>query len=157
MMHASSGILYNHESPRRGYEYVTRKITSHIAKIKLGLTDKLKLGNLDTKRDWGHAKEYVQAMWLMLQQDKPDDFVIATGKTHSIRDFLKLAFSHAGLDYKDYVEIDSQLVRPTDVNTLHGNPSKAREKLSWNSTITFEQLIIEMVNADIALLKKNLS
>jgi GDPmannose 4,6-dehydratase len=150
---AWGGILYNHESPRRGYEFVSRKITSHVAKIKLGLTDELKLGNLEAKRDWGHAKEYVKAMWLMLQQDTPDDFVIATGKAHSVRDFLKVAFSYVDLDYNDYVQIDPQLVRPTDLDTLLGDPSKARQRLSWHASVTFEQLVHEMVNADIALLK----
>lgn len=149
------GILYNHESPRRGYEFVTRKITSHAAKIKLGLADKLKLGNLDAKRDWGHAKEYVRAMWLMLQQEEPDDFVIATGKTHSVRNFLEVAFSYVGLDYVDYVVTDPQLIRPVDVNILLGNANKARQMLSWEYSIGFEQLVQEMVDADIALLKSN--
>lgn len=152
---AWGGILYNHESPRRGYEFVTRKITSHVAKIKLGLADRLKLGNLDAKRDWGHAKEYVRAMWLMLQQEEPGDFVIATGKTHSVRDFLEVAFSYVGLDYVDYVVTDSQLIRPADVNILLGNANKARQMLSWEYSIGFEQLVHEMVDADIALLKSN--
>jgi GDPmannose 4,6-dehydratase len=151
---AWGGILYNHESPRRGYEFVSRKITSHVAKIKLGLTRELRLGNLDAKRDWGHAREYVMAMWSMLQQDTPDDFVIATGKTHSVRDFLGAAFSHVGLDYGDYVRVDPQLVRPADLDVLLGDPSKAMQRLSWNASVTFEQLVHEMVDADIALLRK---
>jgi len=150
---AWAGILYNHESSRRGYEFVTRKITSHVAKIKLGLTDKLRLGNLETKRDWGHAKEYVKAMWLMLQQKAPDDYVIATGKAHSVREFLNVAFSCAGLDYKHYVVIDPQLIRPSYPNVLVGNPSKAKRELGWDYSISFEQLVREMVDADLALLE----
>src|SRR6266567_3989336 len=127
-LHASSGILFNHESPRRGFEFVTRKITSHVAKIKLGLAKDLKLGNLDAYRDWGHAQEYVRAMWLMLQQDEPDDFVIATGKTHSVREFLEMAFGHVGLDYREHVSVDPQLYRPAEVSRLIGDCSKARQE-----------------------------
>lgn len=149
-IHASNGILFNHESPRRGFEFVTRKITSHAAMIKLGLAKKVKLGNLDAKRDWGHAEEYVRAMWLMLQRDQPDDFVIATGETHSVRDFAALAFSHVGLDYKDHIEVDSELFRPAEVHTLTGDASKARKDLGWEYQCTFEGLIKKMVDADLA-------
>lgn len=148
-IHASCGILFNHESPRRGFEFVTRKISSHVARIKLGLETKLKLGNLDAKRDWGHAKEYVYAMWLMLQQDKADDYVIATGETHSIREFLEVAFAHAGLDYNDYVVVDKALFRPSEVHLLQGNAAKAREHLGWKNAISFENLVKEMVDSDL--------
>jgi GDPmannose 4,6-dehydratase len=152
-LHASSGILFNHESPRRGFEFVTRKISSHVAKIKLGLEKKLKLGNLDAKRDWGHAREYVKGMWLMLQQDQADDYVLATGETHSIREFLDIAFSHAGLDYKDYVEIDPLLYRPSEIHLLQGDASKAKKALGWSYSLTFEDLVKEMVEEDIKLYK----
>ncbi|MBI3013045.1 MAG: GDP-mannose 4,6-dehydratase [Elusimicrobia bacterium] len=150
-IHASSGILYNHESPRRGYEFVTRKITSHVARIKKGLIRELKLGNLDAKRDWGHAKEYVRAMWLMLQQSQPDDYVVATGETHSVREFLEIAFKHAGLDYKEFVRIDSELIRPAEVDILIGESSKARRELNWNHEISFPQLVKEMVEKDLEM------
>lgn len=153
-LHASSGILFNHESPRRGFEFVTRKITSHVAKIKLGLEKKLKLGNLDAKRDWGHAREYVKAMWLMLQQDKADDYVIATGETHSIREFLEIAFSHVGLDYHAYVETDPALYRPSEVHLLQGDAGKAKTILGWSYDLTFEDLVKEMVDGDLELYKK---
>src|SRR3954471_10219892 len=130
-LHASNGILFNHESPRRGETFVTRKITRAVARIKAGVQKKLYLGNLDAKRDWGYAPEYVEAMWMMLQQDKPDDYVIATGETHSIREFLDLAFQHAGLDYEKHVEIDSRYYRPAEVDLLIGDPSKARKLLGW--------------------------
>ena len=155
-IHASSGILFNHESPRRGFEFVTRKITSHVAKIKLGLEKKIKLGNIDARRDWGHAKEYVTVMWLMLQQDKPDDYVIATGETHSIREFLKIAFSHAGLDYHNFVEIDQRLFRPAEVLKLQGDATKAKEKLGWSYDYTFERLVREMVDADLEFYNKKI-
>jgi len=155
-IHASSGILFNHESPRRGFEFVTRKITSHVAKIKLGLEKKIKLGNIDARRDWGHAKEYVKVMWLMLQQDKPDDYVIATGETHSIREFLEIAFSHAGLDYHDFVEIDQRLFRPAEVLKLQGDATKAKEKLGWSYDYTFERLVREMVDADLEFYNKKI-
>jgi GDPmannose 4,6-dehydratase len=145
---ACSGILYNHESPRRGYEFVTRKITSHAARIKLGLAKEVRLGNLDAKRDWGHAREYVKAMWLMLQQDKPDDFVIATGEQHTVREFAEAAFGYLGLDYQKYVAVDPQFLRPADVETLLGDPAKAKQKLGWFYQLTFGQLVHEMVNAD---------
>ena len=147
-MHASSGILFNHESPRRGFEFVTRKITSGVARILAGKSETLPLGNLDAKRDWGHAREYVEAMWLMLQQPEPDDYVIATGETHSVREFVDLAFSHAGLDYRRYVVTDSELFRPAEVNLLLGDSSKARLKFGWKSQIHFEELVREMVEAD---------
>jgi GDPmannose 4,6-dehydratase len=147
-MHASSGILFNHESPRRGFEFVTRKITSGVARIAAGKSKELRLGNLDAKRDWGHAREYVQAMWLMLQQPEPDDYVIATGQTHTVREFAELAFAHAGLDYRDYVTPDADLFRPAEVNILQGDASKARQKLGWEHRIGFEALVREMVEAD---------
>lgn len=144
-----SGILFNHESPRRGYEFVTRKITSHAAMIKLGMADKIKLGNLEAQRDWGHAKDYVRAMWLMLQQRDPEDYVIATNKTHSVRDFFKIAFEIVGLDYRKYVEIDEALYRPAEVNLLLGDASKSQDKLNWKPIISFEELVKEMVEADL--------
>lgn len=146
---ASSGILYNHESPRRGFEFVTRKITSHVARIKLGLATQVQLGNLDAKRDWGHAREYVRAMWLMLQQDTPDDYVIATGEQHSVREFAEAAFAHVGLDYRDHVVVEPNLFRPAEVETLRGDASKARQKLGWSSQVTFKELVAEMVEADL--------
>ena len=148
-LHASNGILFNHESPRRGFEFVTRKITSHAAKIRLGMAKELRLGNLDAQRDWGHAREYVRAMWLMLQQDKPDDYVVATGETHTVREFLELAFSHVGLDYHDYLVTDPQLFRPTEVNLLLGAATKATDRLGWQPSITFASLVREMVDADL--------
>ncbi len=148
-LHASSGILFNHESPRRGFEFVTRKITAHVARIKLGLEKRLKLGDIDARRDWGHAKEYVKAMWLMLQQDEPDDYVICTGETHSVREFLEIAFSHVGLDYSNFVEIDRNLFRPTETFPLQGDATKAKKKLGWSYNYTFEQLVKEMVDADL--------
>ena len=152
-LHASNGILFNHESPRRGETFVTRKITRAVAHIKAGVQDKLYLGNLDAKRDWGFAKEFVEAMWLILQQDKPDDYVIATNETHSIREFLDLAFGHAGLDWKKYVEIDSAYFRPTEVDLLIGDYSKAKAKLGWEPKTKFADLVRLMVDADIELLK----
>ena len=146
---ASSGILYNHESPRRGFEFVTRKITSHAARIKLGLAKELCLGNLDAKRDWGHARDYVRAMWLMLQQDKPDDYVIATGEQHSVREFAEVAFSHLSLNYQDYVVVDPQLLRPADVETLLGNAGQAKKHLGWTHRASFSELVREMVEADL--------
>ncbi len=149
-LHASNGILFNHESPRRGETFVTRKITLAVAKIKAGLQDKLMLGNLDARRDWGHAAEYVEAMWLMLQQDKPDDYVIATGETHSVREFVEIAFDRAGLDWQKYVEIDPKFFRPTEVDLLIGDPSKANRVLNWQPQTTFRQLVHLMVDADLA-------
>jgi GDPmannose 4,6-dehydratase len=147
-IHASSGILFNHESPRRGYEFVTRKITSGIARILAGESTELRLGNLDAKRDWGHAREYVEAMWLMLQQSEPDDYVIATGESHSVREFVELAFDHVGLDWNAHVRTFQELYRPAEVNFLLGDASKARATLGWQPKITFEQLVREMVEAD---------
>ena len=151
-MHVSSGILFNHESPRRGFEFVTRKITSGVARILAGKTRELRLGNLDAKRDWGHAREYVHAMWLMLQQPAPDDYVVATGEMHSVQEFVQVAFGLAGLDYKDYVVIDPELYRPSEVNVLQGNSSKARQVLGWRHNIGFQQLVHEMVENDCRLL-----
>ncbi len=153
-LHATSGILFNHESERRGLEFVTRKITWHAAAIKHGLREKLALGNLDAKRDWGYAKDYVRAMWLMLQQDEPEDFVIATGHTHTVRECVQVAFDEAGLgDWERYVEIDPQFVRPAEVDLLIGDPTKAKERLGWVPETTFEQLIRLMTRADLELLK----
>src|SRR5438034_7901 len=146
---ACSGILYNHESPRRGFEFVTRRITSHVAKIKLGLAHELSLGNLEAKRDWGHAREYVRAMWLMLQQERPDDFVISSGETHSVREFVELAFDSVGLDPSKFVKFDTHLMRPADVEHLLGDCSKAKKALGWNYKFTFEKLVREMVEADL--------
>lgn len=146
---ACSGILFNHESPIRGVDFVTKKITDAVARIKMGYTNELYLGNLDAKRDWGFAGDYVEAMWSMLQQDKPDDYVIATGESHSVRDFCEEAFSIAGLDYKDYVKIDKKFFRPIDVNYLLGDPSKAKSKLGWKPKTSFKELVKMMVEADI--------
>jgi GDPmannose 4,6-dehydratase len=152
-LHASSGILFNHESPLRGIEFVTRKITDGAARIKLGLQDKLALGNLDATRDWGHARDYVKAMWLMLQQDVPDDYVVATGRTTSVRDFCRLAFAHVGLNMEDHVTVDERFLRPAEVDVLLGNPEKAKEKLGWTAETSLEDLVAEMVEADLARLK----
>jgi len=152
-LHASNGILFNHESPRRGETFVTRKITRGLAHILAGLQDKLYLGNLEAKRDWGYAREYVEAMWLMLQQDQPDDYVVATGETHSIRDFLDLAFSHVGLSWEKYVEIDPRYYRPAEVDLLMGDARKARRQLGWEPKTKFADLVKLMVDADIQLLK----
>ena len=152
-IHACSGILFNHESPRRGLEFVTRKITDGVARIKMGLADKLALGNLDAKRDWGYAGDYVKMMWSMLQQDEPQDFVIASGKTHSVEDFVRLAFEHVNLDYHDYVVTDPRFVRPAEVDLLLGDPSLAKEKLGWEPSVTFEELVHMMVDADLARLQ----
>ena len=150
---ATSGILYNHESPRRGYEFVTRKITSHVAKIKLGLAKEVHLGNLDARRDWGHAREYVRAMWMMLQQDEPDDYVVATGEQHTVREFAEAAFSYAGLDYRNHVIVDPQLLRPAEVDLLLGDAAKAKKKLGWSCQVKFKELAEEMVEGDLQLLK----
>ncbi|HXP84745.1 MAG TPA: GDP-mannose 4,6-dehydratase [Bryobacteraceae bacterium] len=147
-LHASSGIMFNHESPRRGYEFVTRKITSGIARILARLETELRLGNLDSRRDWGHAVEYVEAMWMMLQQPQPDDYVVATGEMHSVRDFLSLAFGYAGLDYHDYVVTDPSLLRPAEVFTLQGDASKARAALGWRPKASLEDLVWEMLRTD---------
>jgi GDPmannose 4,6-dehydratase len=152
-MHASNGILFNHESPRRGETFVTRKITRAVAHILAGLQDKLYLGNLDAKRDWGYAREYVEAMWLMLQQERPDDYVIATGETHSIREFLDVAFSHVGLDWSRHVEIDPRYYRPAEVDLLIGDASKARRQLGWEPRTRFHDLVRLMVDSDVQRLK----
>ncbi len=150
---ACSGILFNHESPRRGLEFVTRKVTHGAARIKLGLDERLAMGNLEAQRDWGFAGDYVRAMWLMLQQDEPEDFVVSTGKTHSVRELLGVAFGHLGLDPSDYVQVDERFIRPADVDQLVGDATKAREKLAWEPTVTFEELIEMMVDHDVALLQ----
>jgi len=146
---ACNGILFNHESPRRGYEFVTRKITSNVAKIKLGLENKLSLGNLEAKRDWGFAGDFVKAMHLMLQQDDPDDYVIATNETHSVKEFVELAFSYVGLDWKDYVITDKQFYRPSEVHLLSGDYSKGKKKLGWEPSVKFDELVKMMVDADL--------
>ncbi|MCX5727105.1 MAG: GDP-mannose 4,6-dehydratase, partial [Candidatus Saganbacteria bacterium] len=151
---ACSGICFNHESPRRGKEFVTRKITDGVARIKLGLADKLYLGNLDAERDWGYAGDYVEAMWLMLQRNEPDDYVIATGVAHSVRQFTEKAFAHAGLDLNHHIIFDKKLIRPAEVDHLIGDPSKARKKLGWAPKVDFDSLVRLMVDADIEKLKK---
>ena len=152
-LHATSGILFNHESPRRGLEFVTRKITHHVAKIKLGLTDELRLGNLESRRDWGFAGDYVRAMWMMLQKDTPTDYVIATGETHSIEDFLDLAFGCVDLDWHDYVVQDPKFMRPAEVDLLVGDAGKAGEELGWEPSVTLAELVKMMVDSDIKLLQ----
>ncbi len=154
-LHATSGILFNHESPRRGLEFVTRKVTYHVAKIKLGLAHELRIGNLESQRDWGFAGDYVQAMWLMLQQDTPEDYVISTGQTHSVEKLLTVAFGAADLDWKKYTVQDPEFMRPAEVDLLVGDASKAGQKLGWEPEVTFEQLIQMMVEADIQLLKSD--
>lgn len=148
-LHASSGILFNHESPLRGLEFVTRKVTDGVARIKLGLANELRLGNIDAKRDWGHARDYVQAMWLMLQQETPDDYVIATGVTTTVRDMCRIAFEHAGLNLDDHVVIDPRFYRPAEVEVLMGNPEKAQQQLGWKAETSLETMIHEMVDADL--------
>jgi GDPmannose 4,6-dehydratase len=149
-MHASSGILFNHESPLRGIEFVTRKVTDGVARIKLGLARELALGNLDASRDWGHARDYVRAMWLMLQQEVPSDYVVATGRTTSIREFCRIAFSHAGLNYEDHVVTNEKFLRPAEVDVLKGDAAKARTVLGWQPETSLEEMIAEMVEADLA-------
>src|SRR5687768_4033539 len=148
-LHASSGMLFNHESPRRGIEFVTRKITHAVARIKLGLQEELRLGNLDAQRDWGFAGDYVEAMWLMLQQEEPDDYVVAMGETHTIAEFAELAFAHVGLSWQEFVKVDPALLRPADVDLLIGDPSKAQAKLGWKPRMSFKQLVSTMVDADV--------
>jgi GDPmannose 4,6-dehydratase len=148
---ACSGILFNHESPRRGENFVTRKVTRGVAQILAGKTDKLRMGNLDAKRDWGHARDYVNAMWLMLQQDEPDDYVVATGITRSVKDFVEAAFGLVGLDWKKYVQVDDAYMRPADVAELRGDATKAAEKLGWTPTVTFDELVREMLENDMKL------
>jgi GDPmannose 4,6-dehydratase len=154
---ACSGILFNHESPRRGLEFVTRKVSYGVARIKLGQQKTLKMGNLEAERDWGFTGDYVRAMWLMLQQDKPQDYVVATGVTHSVRSLVEVAFSHVGLDYRDYVELDPGLLRPAEVHHLRGDYSKARRELGWEPTVGFEALVQMMVDADLARLRDGCS
>jgi len=156
-LHASSGILYNHESPRRGYEFVTRKITSHAVRFKLGLARELPLGNLEAKRDWGHAREYVKAMWLMLQQPVPGDYVVATGENHSVRELAEMAFSYVGLDYSDYVTVDAGLFRPAEVDVLQGDASLARRVLGWKYELSFADLVREMVEEDLRIYRERRS
>lgn len=151
-MFCSNGILFNHESPRRGFQFVTRKISHAVARIKKGLQKELLLGNLDAKRDWGYALDYVESMWLMLQHKKPDDFVIATGETHSVREFCEVAFNHVGLNYKDYVKTDKKFLRPAEVDLLVGDASKAKKELGWEPKIKFEELVKLMVDADLEML-----
>jgi GDPmannose 4,6-dehydratase len=153
-LHASSGILFNHESPRRGFEFVTRKITHSVARIKLGKLDELALGNLDAERDWGFAGDYVKAMWLALQKDEPEDYVIATGVSHTVRDFADLAFSHVGLNWKDHVIVDERLFRPAEVHVLRGDHSKAARVLGWNPTVQLEELVKMMVDKDLSLVRE---
>jgi len=156
-LHASSGILFNHESPRRGLEFVTRKVTNAVARIKLGLDTELGLGNLEAKRDWGYAGDYVQAMWLMVQQDEPEDFVVATGETHSVRQLCEVAFERAGLNYENHVRIDERFMRPAEVDHLVGNAAKARDQLGWRTTVDFAGLVESMVDADIDLIRGRVS
>jgi len=148
-LHASSGILFNHESPRRGLEFVTRKVTNAVARIKMGLADHVGLGNLDSQRDWGYAQDYVRAMWLMLQQDNPGDYVVATGETHSVREFCEIAFGHVGLDWQDYVRVDERHIRPAEVDLLIGDPTRAHQVLGWKPEVSFEDLVCMMVDADL--------
>ena len=152
-LHATSGILFNHESPRRGLEFSTRKIANGVARIKLGLDRELRLGNLEARRDWGWAPDYVRAMWMMLQQDEPVDYVISTGETHSVREFAEIAFAHVGLDYRDYIVQDERFMRPAEVDLLIGDPSRARERLGWRPSIDFPTLVQRMVDADLALVR----
>jgi GDPmannose 4,6-dehydratase len=149
-LYACSGILFNHESPRRGIEFVTRKVTDGVARIKLGKADRLMLGNRDAKRDWGFSGDYVRAMWMMLQQDEPDDYVIATGETHSVQELVEVAFAHAGLDWQQYVGVDQRYIRPAEVDLLIGDPVKAKAKLGWTPSVDFKGLVHMMVDADIA-------
>jgi len=153
-MFACSGILFNHESPRRGLEFVTRKVTDGVARIKLGLADSLALGNLDAQRDWGFAGDYVRAMWLMLQQDAPDDYVVATGETHAVRELVQVAFAHVGLDWERHVRIDPRFLRPAEVDLLIGDPTKAKQQLGWRQEVDFSGLVTMMVDADLARLEK---
>jgi GDPmannose 4,6-dehydratase len=156
-LHASSGILFNHEGPRRGLEFVTRKISHTAARIKLGMSDELRLGNLDAQRDWGYAGDYVEAMWLMLQQDSPDDYVVSTGETHAVREFCELAFGHLDLDWEQYVKVDERFYRPAEVDLLIGTPEKAKRVLGWEPKTSFPELVTMMVDADMALLSGKLN
>jgi GDPmannose 4,6-dehydratase len=155
-LHASSGILFNHESPRRGLEFVTRKVTNGVARIKMGLDTSLALGNLDSQRDWGYAADYVRAMWLMLQQDTPDDYVVSTGETHEVRELCEIAFKVAGLDYQDHVVLDERFLRPAEVDLLVGDASKAETTLGWKREVDFSRLVEMMVESDLELLRRQL-
>jgi len=155
-LYACSGILFNHESPRRGYEFVTRKVTDGVARIKLGLAGELKLGNLDAKRDWGYAEDYVRMMWMMLQQDEPDDYVIASGETHSVKELVQIAFDRAGLNWKDYVKIDQRFVRPAEVDLLIGDATKAKEKLGWEPQVSFSEMIGMMIDNDLKMVQEEI-
>ena len=155
-MYACSGILFNHESPRRGLEFVTRKVTHAVARIKLGLQKDVHLGNLDSRRDWGYAGDYVRAMWLMLQQDAPDDYVIATGETHAVRELCEVAFSHVGLNWEDHVVVDPKFYRPAEVDLLIGDPTKAKKQLGWVPAVSFKELVEMMVDADLEMVKKEM-
>ena len=154
---ACSGILFNHESPRRGLEFVTRKVTDGVARIKLGLSDSLPMGNLDAQRDWGFAGDYVRAMWLMLQQDEPDDYVVATGSTHTVKKLVELAFSHVGLDWEKYVKVDQRFIRPAEVDLLIGDPAKAKKSLGWEPTVDFAGLVRMMVDADVQRIERSVA
>jgi GDPmannose 4,6-dehydratase len=156
-LHASSGILFNHESPRRGLEFVTRKVTHGVARIKAGIDQRLALGNLDAQRDWGYAADYVRAMWMMLQQDRPDDYVVATGETHSVKELVELAFAAADLDWEKHVVIDERFLRPAEVDLLVGNATKAEKSLGWFREVEFPDLVQMMVEADLALVKSQLA
>jgi GDPmannose 4,6-dehydratase len=153
---ACSGILFNHESPRRGYEFVTRKVTDAVARIKLGLQDELRMGNLDAKRDWGYAMDYVEMQWMMLQQDEPEDYVIASGETHSVQELVETAFAYQGLDWEKYVVIDPKFVRPAEVDMLIGDPTKAREKLGWKPRVSFQEMIHMMVDSDLKIVQEQI-
>lgn len=156
-LYACSGILFNHESPRRGIEFVSRKVSYSVARIKLGLQDKLKMGNVEAERDWGFAGDYVRAMWLMLQQERPEDYVVATGQTYTVRHLLDTAFTHVGLDYRNYIEIDPELLRPAEVHHLRGDCSKAQKKLGWRPEVSFEKLIEMMVDSDLQVASRDVS
>ncbi len=155
-LYACSGILFNHESPRRGYEFVTRKVTDGVARIKLGLQKELRMGNLDAKRDWGYAGDYVEMMWMMLQQNEPDDYVVATGENHSVEELVQLSFEYAGLDWHDYVKIDERFVRPAEVDLLIGNPAKAKKQLGWEPRVSFEEMIKMMIENDLKMVQEEI-
>ncbi|MBI5869810.1 MAG: GDP-mannose 4,6-dehydratase [Actinobacteria bacterium] len=155
-LYACSGILFNHESPRRGYEFVTRKVTDAVARIKLGVADEIRMGNLDAKRDWGYAEDYVRMMWMMLQQDEPDDYVICSGETHSVEELVQIAFDHVGLDWKEYVKIDQRFVRPAEVDLLIGDATKAKEKLGWEPQVSFSEMIQMMIENDLKIVQEEI-
>jgi len=155
-LYACSGILFNHESPRRGYEFVTRKVTDAVARIKLGVAEEIRMGNLDAKRDWGYAEDYVRMMWMMLQQDEPDDYVICSGETHSVEELVQIAFDHVGLDWKEYVKIDQRFVRPAEVDLLIGDATKAKEKLGWEPKVSFSDMIKMMIENDLKMVQEEI-